>query len=93
MTIEQSVSIEASAAKVYNALTSADQFSGATGAPAEIATDEGGAFLMFGGEISGRHIELIPGQRIVQVSLPFIHPDNVFKRLGEGTHGAARQHA
>jgi activator of HSP90 ATPase len=66
MTIEQSVSIEASAAKVYNALTSADQFSEATGAPAEIATDEGGAFLMFGGEISGRHIELIPGQRIVQ---------------------------
>jgi uncharacterized protein YndB with AHSA1/START domain len=66
MTIEQSVSIKASAAKVYEALTNADQFSEVTGAPAEISTDEGGSFLMFGGQINGRHIELIPGQRIVQ---------------------------
>ena len=66
MTIEQSISIKASAAKVYDALTSADQFSKVTGAPAEIASEEGGAFLMFGGEINGRHLELKPGQRIVQ---------------------------
>jgi activator of HSP90 ATPase len=66
MTIEQSISIKASAAKVYDALTSADQFSKVTGAPTEIASEEGGAFLMFGGEINGRHLELIPGQRIVQ---------------------------
>ena len=66
MTIEQSLSIKASAAQVYEALTNADQFSEVTGAPAEISTDEGGSFLMFGGQINGRHIELIPGQRIVQ---------------------------
>ena len=66
MTIEQSINIKASAAKVYDALTSADQFSKVTGAPAKIASEEGGAFLMFGGEINGRHLELKPGQRIVQ---------------------------
>lgn len=46
MTIEQSVSIEASAAKVYNALTSADQFSEATGAPAETPAPGGQTCLM-----------------------------------------------
>ena len=66
MTIKQSISIKTSAAKVYAALTSADQFGEFTGAVAEISTEEGGAFLTFGGQISGRNIELIPNQRIVQ---------------------------
>ena len=46
MTIEQSVRIEASAAKVYSALTSADQFSEATGAPAETPALGGQTCLM-----------------------------------------------
>ena len=66
MTINQSISIKASAEQIYKALTSADQFSKVTAAPADISTDEGGAFLMFGGEINGRHIELLPGKRIIQ---------------------------
>jgi len=28
-----------------------------------------------------------------QLSLPFIHPEDIFKRLGERIHGGARQHA
>jgi activator of HSP90 ATPase len=66
MTIKQSVSIKASAEKVYEALTSADKFSEATGAPAEISADEGGVFSCFGGQIAGQHIELLPKERIVQ---------------------------
>jgi len=66
MTIEQTITIKSSAAKVYDALTNAEQFSELTGAPAEISLDEGGAFLMFGGEINGRHLELVHGKRIVQ---------------------------
>jgi len=66
MTIEQIITIKASAAEVYEALTKAEQFSKVTGAPAEISPDEGGAFLMFRGEINGCHLELVPGQRIVQ---------------------------
>jgi activator of HSP90 ATPase len=66
MTITQSVSIKASAAKIYEALTSADHFSKFSGAPAEISADEGGAFSCFGGEIAGQNIELLPNERVVQ---------------------------
>ncbi len=66
MTIKQSVSIKASAASIYKALTSEAQFAMFTSTPAEISAEEGGAFSCFGGEIIGRQIELIPDSRIVQ---------------------------
>jgi len=66
MAINQTVTIKTSPEKVYNALTSATEFSKVTGAPAEIAEDEGGAFSCFGGQIVGRHLELNPNKRIVQ---------------------------
>ncbi len=81
MTIEQSITIKASPAKVYQALISADQFSEVTGAPAEIASDEGGAFSCFGGQITGRHIELIPDQRIVQAWRVKAWPEGVFSEV------------
>jgi len=34
--------------------------------PAEIARETGGAFSLFGGYITGRHLELVPNERIVQ---------------------------
>lgn len=66
MAINQIVTIKASPEKIYNALTSAKEFSKVTGAPAEIAKDEGGAFSCFAGQVTGRHIELNPNKRIVQ---------------------------
>lgn len=45
---------------------SAEQFGELTDAPAEISPDEGGDFSCFGGQIIGRHIELLPDQRIIQ---------------------------
>ena len=66
MTISQSITIKTTPANVYKAMTSSDQFSEVTGATAQISTDEGGAFSCFDGQIVGRHIELIPEQRIVQ---------------------------
>ncbi len=66
MAINQTITIKASPEKVYNALMSAEEFGKVTGAPAEIAQDEGGAFSCFGGQITGRHIELKPNERIVQ---------------------------
>ena len=35
-------------------------------APTKISREVGGAFSLFGGHILGRHIELVPNQRIVQ---------------------------
>ena len=81
MTISQSISINASAAKVYQALISEEQFSEVTGTPAEISSDEGGEFSCFGGQITGRHIELIPDQRIVQAWRVKAWPEGVFSEV------------
>jgi activator of HSP90 ATPase len=34
--------------------------------PAEISREVGGAFALYGGYITGRHVELVPNVRIVQ---------------------------
>lgn len=69
--IHQEVVFKTSCARVYHALTDAKQFSKVTefvmpGAAATISPDVGGAFSLFGGVITGRHIELVPGERLVQ---------------------------
>jgi activator of HSP90 ATPase len=80
--IHQEVRIKAAPQKVYEALTDARQFdkivelSGVLKSgmlpkednkPTEIKNEEGGAFALFGGYITGRNIELTPSTRIVQV--------------------------
>src|SRR6266849_344632 len=77
--IHQEVLFKASRKRVYEALTDAKQFnkvvqlsaavksgmvSGAT--PTEISREVGGAFSQFGGYISGRQVEVVPNERIVQ---------------------------
>jgi activator of HSP90 ATPase len=65
--IHQEVVFKANPAKLYAALTDAKQFSALSGgAPAEISDAAGGTFSCFGGVIHGRHVELLPGQRLVQ---------------------------
>jgi uncharacterized protein YndB with AHSA1/START domain len=69
----------ASRKRVYEALTDAKQFNKVVqlsaavktgmappGKPGEISTEAGGVFSLFGGYISGRQIELVPNERIVQ---------------------------
>jgi uncharacterized protein YndB with AHSA1/START domain len=76
--IHQETVFKASRQRVYEALTDTKQFdqviqlSGAMkslpagGKPTEISGEEGGTFTLFGGYITGRHIELAPNERIVQ---------------------------
>lgn len=76
--IHQEPVFKASPKRVYEALTDAKQFtrviqlSGALQAmqlpdrPAEISRDAGGAFALYGGYITGRHVELVPNVRVVQ---------------------------
>jgi uncharacterized protein YndB with AHSA1/START domain len=77
--IHQERVFQASRKRVYEALTDARQFdkivqlSGAMQSGmglgkklTEISRQMGGAFTLFGGHIAGRHIELVPHQRIVQ---------------------------
>jgi activator of HSP90 ATPase len=76
--IHQEAVFKASLKRVYEALTDTKQFdkviqlSGVRqsmppgGKPTEISREVGGAFTLFGGYITGRHIELLPDKRIVQ---------------------------
>ena len=77
--IHHEVVFKASRKRVYEALTSTDQFHKMTQLSAavqsgmalgnkatDISREPGGAFSLFGGHILGRQIELVPGERIVQ---------------------------
>ena len=77
--IRQVVEFNANPVRVYEALTDAKQFDAVTrlsdavklvtapGAkPTSIGRAVGGAFTLFGGYITGRHLELVHGERLVQ---------------------------
>jgi uncharacterized protein YndB with AHSA1/START domain len=76
--IHMEVNFDAAPARVYGALTDSKQFSRVVqlsaamksmsieNKPAEISGEAGGTFSAFGGYVTGRQIELVPGQRIVQ---------------------------
>jgi len=78
MIITQEVRFSANPEKVYEVLMSGSEFGAATGTPAEIGQEVGSAFQCFGGLITGRHIELIPNQRIVQAWRVGMWPEGVY---------------
>ena len=77
--IRQEVTLDASPQRVYQVLTSTNEFDritrlsdgaallNASGAkPTAISTEVGGSFTLFGGYITGRHLEMLPNERLVQ---------------------------
>jgi len=77
--IHQEIVFKASRKRVYESLTDAKQFNKVVmlsaavqsgmvpkDKPVEVSTEVGGAFSAFGGHIMGRHVELVPSERIVQ---------------------------
>jgi activator of HSP90 ATPase len=77
--IRQDVTLDASPQRVYQALTTTKDFDSITrlsdgaallaaaGAkPTSISTEAGGTFTLFGGYITGRHLEMLPNERLVQ---------------------------
>ena len=76
--IHQEVVFKAAPKRIYDALTDASQFQkmellitsmnslDVKSHPAAISREPGGAFSLFGDYITGRQIELVPNQRIVQ---------------------------
>jgi activator of HSP90 ATPase len=68
--LHQEIEIKASRQRIYEALLDSKQFAAFTGMPAEIDRQPGGGFSTFGGLISGRNVELVPDQRIVQAWRP-----------------------
>lgn len=65
--IHQEIVVETPKSRVYEVLTSSALFSKMSGgAPTEIDAREGGAFSCFGGMITGRNVECVAGERLVQ---------------------------
>ena|SRR5215469_8937961 len=77
--IHQEVVFKAMRQRVYEALMDAKQFNKVVmlsaavesgmvpaGKPVEVSPEVGGAFSAFGGHITGRHVELVANERIVQ---------------------------
>jgi activator of HSP90 ATPase len=65
--IHQGVTLPASPDEVYAVLVDGARFTAATGnREATIGSGEGAAFSLFGGGITGRHVELAPGKLLVQ---------------------------
>jgi len=77
--IHQEVTFDASRRRLYQALTNAKQFDAVTrlsdavalltaptARPTSISAVVGGAFTLFGGYITGRNLDMRPGERLVQ---------------------------
>jgi uncharacterized protein YndB with AHSA1/START domain len=79
MAIHQEVTIPASPAAVFEVLMNSTKFAEMTGGrSAEISAAEGGPFTMFGGDITGRNVELVPGKRVVQAWRSHAWPEGVY---------------
>ncbi len=71
MSIHQEVVLSTTPERVYELLTDGAKFAAATGdRPAQITGIEGADFSLFGGAITGRQVELVPGLRVVQAWRP-----------------------
>lgn len=66
MYLHQAVTLAASPQRVFDVLTNGAEFAAATEKAAILSATEGDTFKLFGGSIEGRHIELLPGKRVVQ---------------------------
>jgi activator of HSP90 ATPase len=76
--IHQENAFNAPPARIYEIFLDSKAFGAMTGLPAQISSEEGGAFSMFGGVIIGRNIELVPAMRIVQAWKPKYWPPGVY---------------
>lgn len=64
--LHQEIELNATPRRIYDILLSAREFSAATGDKADVGPTAGRAFSLFGGRITGRNVELVPAERIVQ---------------------------
>ncbi|MGO9590249.1 MAG: SRPBCC domain-containing protein [Candidatus Acidiferrales bacterium] len=68
--LHQEIDLPASPHRIYAALLDSKTFAAFSGAAAVIDPALGGAFSMFDGQITGRNVELVPDERIVQAWRP-----------------------
>jgi activator of HSP90 ATPase len=78
MAIHQEVRFKASPEKIYAALTSGKEFGQITSAPAKVTAVVGQPISLFGGQITGRNIELVPDKCLVQAWRVGAWPSGVY---------------
>lgn len=76
--IEQTVTFEASAQDVFDALMNEAKHAAFTGAPATVGQNAGDAFSCHDGCVEGRLIESVAGERIVQAWRASAFPAGVY---------------
>jgi activator of HSP90 ATPase len=77
--LHQQAAFAAPPSHIYRALLNSEAFAAISGFPAIIHPKAGGAFSLFGGQVVGRNIELVPDRRIVQAwRVPADFPPGVY---------------
>jgi activator of HSP90 ATPase len=76
--IHYEIDLAAPPSRLYQAILDQKQFTAFSGLPATIDPNPGGTFSMFGGQIEGRNIELVPDVRIVQAWRPAHWPAGIY---------------
>lgn len=66
MVISQKAIFSTNVLRLFETLTNSDTFAKATNAPAFIDPHEGGAISCFNNQITGRFLDIVPNERIVQ---------------------------
>ncbi len=80
-TIRQTVTFKISPHAVYELLMDSGKHSQLTGSEARISRKTGGKFTIYGGEISGSNLELVPDQKIVQSWRYSDWPEGVYSKI------------
>ena len=80
-TVVHEVTLSASPEEVFEALMDLAKHSQFTGAPAQIERKQGGAFSLYGGQLTGKTLELKPHERIVQQWRASNWPEGHYSRL------------
>ena len=79
-TIRQSVTFRASPHDVYELIMDAKKHARFTGGAVKMPRKVGGKFSVYGGEIEGENLELVPDQKIVQSWRYSDWPDGHYSR-------------
>ena len=79
--IHQSVIFNVPPHEVYEALMDSKKHAAFTGSRARISREVGGEYMAYDGYITGRNVELVPDQKIVQDWRAVDWPEDVYSRI------------
>jgi activator of HSP90 ATPase len=79
--IRQTVTLKTSPHAVYEILMDSKKHAQFTGGEAKISRKVGGKFTIYGGDIAGENLELVPDQKIVQSWRYSDWPEGIYSKV------------